>query len=466
LNNIGWLVDRTRASLAVFCSIIVIVAFVASTPLAAAKSLAKTANETDRTIETLELIFPKDYSIGWFYELAHQQLPRLNPMNCVYRGDAKGKVMLRADRRFLALACNNRALQDTAWLKKLPANRIGLLCLTDTKVDDKWLVNLKIIPWVTNLHLSRTKITDEGLAKLRILPKLRLLSIENSTLDGSGLKYLSGCKELSDLSCDGSNLSPTNLHHLGTVTSLQTLNCRDTGIQDEHLQPLLGLKALRILDLAQTKITDAGVKELARLPRLKRLDISYTAATFKSLKLLSGCKSLTWLLLNGCDLTGINSKSIPTGLSALNVLEASGVDDSLVLKMNLSKFKDLDFGKTKITRKSVAALADSKSLVTLGLARLRLSDKDVAPLSTLLTLENLFLEGNPLTSDGIWFLPRMSRLNELRLTRTNLDDRAVETLKKCKSLKFLTLSYTNISKNAVESLRKSLPNCRIEHNSF
>jgi len=455
------------ALVAVVCSINVFVASVATAPLTAAPSLKKSANLNNKALESVVFTFPEQHSIGWLYALKDPDVGLFHPVNCTYLCEAKGKVTLQSGNRNLALSCNNRALKDPAWLKKIPANSIGLLSLADTKTDDNWLDNLESVPWLKRLHLSKTKITDEGLSKLRNLPRLTLLSLEdNFLLDGSGLKFLSGSKNLTCLYLDSTNLSPSNLRFLTSIPSLECLELEDSNMKDEHLQPLLGLKSLKKLGLRKTQITDAGVEKLTHLPKLEVLDVSYTAVRSNSLTLLSRCKLLKTLGLNGCDLRSINSTSIPPSLRDLSLREAAGVDDSFVLKANLSGMTHFNVSKTKVTGKSIPVLAKNGNFTFLGLSALGLSDKDVRPLSGMRQIKTLILDGNPLTSDGIRFVRGLAFLHGLSLNSTNVDDSSIATLKNCKALRFLSLAYTKISRQGLESLRKSLPNCRIEHNSY
>jgi hypothetical protein len=88
------------------------------------------------------------------------------------------------------------------------------------------------------VDLSESKVTDAGLANLKELPQLQSLNLRGTRVTDAGLVNLKGL---------------TNLHEL---------DLSETKVTDAGLANLKGLSTLRELDLTDTRVSDEGVMML------------------------------------------------------------------------------------------------------------------------------------------------------------------------------------------------------------
>jgi internalin A len=135
----------------------------------------------------------------------------------------------------LVLAAAGRA-DEAAALRAIPL--LGGKVTVDDKQPGKPVVEV---------NLSQTKVTDAGLKELREFKSLRTLDLAYTQVTDAGLKEL---KELK---------------------SLQSLSLENTQVTDAGLKELKELKNLQLLDIQRTQITDTGLKELKELKSLREL---------------------------------------------------------------------------------------------------------------------------------------------------------------------------------------------------
>jgi hypothetical protein len=103
-----------------------------------------------------------------------------------------------------------------------------------------------LVRWSRLLDLTNTKLTDLGVKELKELKQLTRLMLSDTPVTDAGLKDLKELKQLTTL-------------YLGSC------KVTDTGLKD-----LKELKQLTTLGLRGTQVTDAGVKELQEaLPECK-----------------------------------------------------------------------------------------------------------------------------------------------------------------------------------------------------
>ena len=167
-----------------------------------------------------------------------------------------------------------------------PANQPEwVLDLTDVKITDAGLRELKGVNSFSDLVLDGTGVTDAGLADVAVHRRLKCLFLARTKLTGAGLKHLSELKEL------------------------KLLSLSRTGVTDAGLRHLRGLSSLRVLLLDDTQVTDAGLEDLGELTDLKLLDLSNTSMTDAGLSRLTASKQLRFLVLTGTAVTDVGIRN-------------------------------------------------------------------------------------------------------------------------------------------------------------
>lgn len=423
-------------------------------------------SELQTKLRQLNFDFP-DKAIGWLYENTDGRGVFILAMSATHLADAAGKFTLRIDPDRTALSCNNRALNDPSWLKKLPKDSIKTIAFNNTKIDDNWIANLEQLSWLRGLQLSGTNISDGGLKFVAKLKGLQALNLGHSKITGTGLHYLATLSKLEDLNLEYCLLDSHNLSDLGKLASLKRLSLDSIETLDEtNYQFLTRLTKLTVLDLKQTKIGDKAIQEVIPcLPELTQLNVGGTALTDRGFKIICKSKKLEFLEAQGCDLKNLNQITLPKKLKWLKLPRIRAVNDRFVHDADLSRMTYLNFGYTLLSKNSLKKLSQIKHLENLYLNGIDLSSADVELLGQISPLRGLFLESCKLSSKQLQFCEKL-KLNELDIANNPIDDSALPILQNCKSLKYLSLSHTSLTKGAVERLRESLPKAKVEHQSF
>ena len=115
---------------------------------------------------------------------------------------------------------------------------------------------------VYSINLSETRITDYDLGNLKSVRQCKVLLLNGTQVTDAGLKHLKDCVQLRALFLGQTRVTDAGLEHLSSLTQLEALSLSYTQVTDAGLKHLKGLTSLRRLDLFNTKVTDAGVKEL------------------------------------------------------------------------------------------------------------------------------------------------------------------------------------------------------------
>ncbi len=195
---------------------------------------------------------------------------------------------------------------------------------------------------------------------------------------------------LVELRLDFLNLTSQDFVNLNEATALETLWLTGSTINDQILPLVQGVKTLTSLTIKSTKISDASMKALAALPHLKNLHLPAT------------------------------------------------ISDSGVIDLTASSsIEDLDISYTSITAKSLAALANLKSLSTLYVNDTTLSDDSMAEVKNIKGLKVLFLNG------------------------TKVTDKCLEQLAEATQLEHLELRDTKVTEIGIARLRSKLKDCAI-----
>lgn len=423
---------------------------------------------SEASTQRIHFEFPKGKAVGWLYKSWSSDHFLMTPQESQLLHDACGSFDLEADPAELSLSCNNRALEDFSWIGKLPRNSINRLSLGNTKVQDTWIANLKPLDWLQELHLVKTRITDLSLEKLANLQSLKVLNLETTQIRGSGLTQLGKLKQLQELSLECCPLEPSHISALASCSSLMRLRLSETGLDEDNYKGLLKLKKLRNLDLGFNKVADKAVAAIvSSLPDLESISLNSTQATASGLTALCTSKKLISINFGDCDLSKSIGIVLPKSLKSLSLMHAIGIDDKFVQSTDLSGLTALHLGSTKVSLRSLPRISKLPQLEKLYLENIDLSAADIGLLGKLKRMKVLRLRGCKINNSQLSFLGQLKALRDLDLSHNQkIGEEAVKTLGSCSSLKFISLSHTNFSRNAILALRKSLPACRVEHESY
>ena len=230
--------------------------------------------------------------------------------------------------------------------------------------------------------------TAEGSAAA--LAQITSMDLSTAQYSPAFLAAILKLSTLVELRLDFLNLTSQDFVNLNEATALETLWLTGSTINDQILPLVQGVKTLTSLTIKSTKITDASMKALAALPHLKNLHLPAT------------------------------------------------ISDSGVIDLTASaSIEDLDISYTTITAKSLAALANLKSLSTLYVNDTTLSDDSMAEVKNIKGLKVLFLNG------------------------TKVTDKCLEQLAEATQLEHLELRDTKVTEIGIARLRSKLKDCAI-----
>jgi hypothetical protein len=148
-------------------------------------------------------------------------------------------------------------------------DRVWLVDLDGTSVDDSDLTCLSGLADPFGLSLRGTRITDAGLEQLGRMPNVATLFLEGTAVSDVGMERVSRLKNLMMLSLDHTRVTERGLVHVARLSTLIELSLNHTPTNDMGLRQLAGMSELRLVEVRDTDVTDAGVAELKRaLPQV------------------------------------------------------------------------------------------------------------------------------------------------------------------------------------------------------
>lgn len=169
---------------------------------------------------------------------------------------------------------------------------------------------------------------------------------------------------------------------------------------------------------------------------IQGLDVDGSIVTVEYLKKIEKQKSLRTLVLRGTDLED---------------------KDLIGVMKHLPQLVEMDIGYTKITDKSLAALAKMPHLTTLRLRKTAITKAGLKYLSASRSLRYLDLADTAIADDSLSALTPLTRLSTLNLARTNITDAGICNLHHLKSLKCLDVSKSGLTDQGLQDLISHLP---------
>jgi eukaryotic-like serine/threonine-protein kinase len=308
--------------------------------------------------------------------------------------------------------------------------------LGNCNVTDAGLAIFKGRGDITTLGLGGTKITDTGLSYFKECKNLSTLTVDSTQATDAGLNYFSNCKNLWLITIQKTKVTAAKFEQLkkalpkckiisdfGTyepvvahrkvaekVLALGGESAVRVRMRDSQMEQSLRIKdalpkepfELVGVWLATPEATDDLLAELARLKTLHSLRIDNSAVTEKGLvhlqgnllsifqgnganaigddgiKTLSTHKGLTWLLLDGSEVTDAGLKSV----------------------LEFPELTYLVLSSSKITNAGLVHLKEMKKLQTFFLQGTDISDAGLSHLLACKGLTSLDIRKTTITADG------------------------------------------------------------------
>ena len=382
--------------------------------------------------------------------------------------------------------------------------RLEHLWLSSTGITDVALTAIAKMPALKSLRIDGTAVTDTGMAELAKLSTLLVLSAGTTDVSDASARLIVGAAPLIYLGLAHTRVTAAGLEPLEKRCTLIGLDLDDTRIDNAGIQRLLrACRGLSELDLARAPITDtAGL--LRGLP-LHRLDLLGTKVTSVVLDDLAGTTDLTWLDLSDTKIVAgkapqlsklralehlglghlavereaIDWIALNPSLRELNLTRATlgdddarrlasfaftrlllagtQVGDATVAALHLDDARVLDLSNTRVTRASVARIAQLTALEQLFLSNTRIEDS-FESLAALHQLRVLHLENLPVTDAALTLLGGQPRLEELSLSGTDVTVKTlIPRLRPLAQLRSLGLERLTMSDEDVPALAAAAP---------
>jgi hypothetical protein len=147
--------------------------------------------------------------------------------------------------------------------------------------NDALFASLKKHPEIGAIEVfDATKCSDKGFGQLKDLPNLRKLVISKAALSPTGAAAIGQCKELRYLGLVGCGVTDAEFTGMKGLVMLEHLALSENPqITDKSMATIKGFERLRVLYLNKTAVTDRGLAELKGLDALRTLSLKGTKVT-------------------------------------------------------------------------------------------------------------------------------------------------------------------------------------------
>lgn len=285
-------------------------------------------------------------------------------------------------------------------------------------------------PQLQVLNVSKNKLFKPGLQRLNYsFPCLEKLDISYNSLGADQIFFLSGAgfPELTSLALEGNCIGGQGVRFVvQNLTKLTHLDLRYCAIGEAEAG-LIGRSALPLqsLNLAENEIGGIGIQSLGpKLPKLISLNLKRTSVLHYGIETLAeNTKNLQFLDLSSLYLSKKGLELVTTCFPHLKVLSLADCD--------LSGWPTLELAEK---------LPD---LVFLNVNRTQITNPQ---------LERL--------------MSRLSHLQTLHIQRNKISDKGLISCHHHPSLRFLDLSKNPVTRKALLNLQKTIPRCKILHESL
>ena len=175
---------------------------------------------------------------------------------------------------------------------------------------------------LNELHFEGFVIDEDRAAVMARLPNLKGINLMGCQIKKSCLATLLQNSELTHIRLADSKFEEAELANLiqgepnETLIGLSLSFCKVT---DQSVSILSRCRKLEFLELDGTQITDQGLKMLARLPQLRILILDHTAVTDTGVGYLSSTPNLVELSLSNTSASDAMLETLKTEIPALRV---------------------------------------------------------------------------------------------------------------------------------------------------
>ena len=185
---------------------------------------------------------------------------------------------------------------------------VSSIAMFGEQVTDRDLADLRQIPGLQQVNLTKTGISDAGMFHISKLESVEVLLLGGADVSDEGIELLGQLSNLKQLNLTMTGVSDRSMSILKQMTQLEFLWLEGTDVSDDGVGSIAEIKSLQLLDLCRSTITDTGLAHLGSLPDLEELNLSgCQELTSAGLVGLSGSQKLEWL---GLDSTCIDDEGI------------------------------------------------------------------------------------------------------------------------------------------------------------
>ncbi|MBA3994870.1 MAG: hypothetical protein C0469_15225 [Cyanobacteria bacterium DS2.3.42] len=160
---------------------------------------------------------------------------------------------------------------------------------------EKNLAALATLKNLELLDLRDNQISTEDLADVARISGLKDLCLSNCKVENGALQNLKSLEHLEVLDISKNVLNPAKIKEIAQLPALITLDLSSSNVNDQALADLANvLPRLQHIDLKNTVVTEKGVMQLSKLPQLKSVELAGSAVSQRSIealeKALNGAK--------------------------------------------------------------------------------------------------------------------------------------------------------------------------------
>ena len=312
-------------------------------------------------------------------------------------------------------------------------------------------------------------VTDAGFSHLRQLPKLSDLRFVNSLITDNSLESLRQNNLMNMELRNCSRLTDDGLKHVAAFRKLTSLTLESASTTDRGVEHLRSHGTLSTLKLRTPACTDGCLDAVATMKSLSRFDVTSVPITDTGLAKLHGLTSLTWLYLNGTQVTSAGAAKLKAALPKCVVTgdfaagtsggKTTTLEDpnrraaNYVLKIGGAVGVDDQPGEIKAVAKlpsgafrlTLVNLTNNPQVTDAGLANL----KDCPELTT------LALQGTKVSDSGLIHFKDCQKLASLNLYDTTVSNTGLAHFKDCKNLGVVMLGNSQVTDDGLAQFKNS-----------
>jgi formylglycine-generating enzyme required for sulfatase activity/serine/threonine protein kinase len=341
--------------------------------------------------------------------------------------------------------------------------------LNDVNTDESGLGQIRGLLSISGLHLHKWNLTAEGWKAIGSLPNIVALGLTETTLDDTFLLELRNLKRVYFLFATHTALTDGAVKTLSEFANLATLDVRGTKLTAEGvnqvaaalpgcrivwdggtIEPVADRKAAEwVLSVGGTiKIRHGGQETEIR--DIKDLPAEYTVAAIN----IDGNQNV--------DDAGLANLRGLWRVTELRMMHCGQVGNAGMAHLkSLTGLTTLDLRNTQVGDAGLEHLKGLTNITWLGLDVTRVTNDGLVHLRALTKLERVGFQQTTVDDDGLAHLKGMTSLTGLNLHQTRVSDRGLKVLAALPDFASVLLTGTKVTADGVAALHKALPKCKI-----